>query len=319
MSAISGRTSPPPFAYYDPDSASLRTSQDTFDLGLPTSSPTLPRSGSMRSGRLYERPTWGGHTSGNASSSSPSLPTPRASEGEKGGPNQRGSKGDLTLSAVAAQLPTPAARDWRGGGQAGQLPTAVEALPTPTVGDSRGSRNATANRKAPKATTTTTSLTLTDVVWLMPTPRTTDANGGGQHGDGGLDLRTAVALLPADTDREPRQQRRQQRRQPAPGETPGGRASAVDCGCDRAPWGRYAPAIHRWEQVTGTAAPSPVNGSGRLAPVFVEWLMGVPAGHVTQVPGLSRTRQLKALGNGVVPAQAAAALRLLLDRAPVAP
>jgi DNA (cytosine-5)-methyltransferase 1 len=28
------------------------------------------------------------------------LPTPRASDGEKGGPNQRGSKGDLTLSSA---------------------------------------------------------------------------------------------------------------------------------------------------------------------------------------------------------------------------
>ncbi|WP_459647998.1 hypothetical protein [Kitasatospora sp. Ki12] len=43
--------------------------------------------------------------------------------------------------------------------------------------------------------------------------------------------------------------------------------------------------------------------------------MGLPPGHVTTVPGLSRTAQLKALGNGVLPDQAAAALRLLLDRA----
>jgi DNA (cytosine-5)-methyltransferase 1 len=32
------------------------------------------------------------------------------------------------------------------------------------------------------------------------------------------------------------------------------------------------------------------------------------------VPGLSRTAQLKALGNGVVPQQAAVALMLLLER-----
>jgi hypothetical protein len=30
----------------------------------------------------------------------------------------------------------------------------------------------------------------------LPTPRTSDTNGPGQHGDGGLDLRTAVTLLP---------------------------------------------------------------------------------------------------------------------------
>ena len=40
--------------------------------------------------------------------------------------------------------------------------------------------------------------------------------------------------------------------------------------------------------------------------------MGLPEGWVTDVPGLSRNAQLKALGNGVVPQQAAMALRLLL-------
>ena len=30
---------------------------------------------------------------------------------------------------------------------------------------------------------------------LLATPRTSDANGGGQHGDGGLDLRTQIAAL----------------------------------------------------------------------------------------------------------------------------
>lgn len=43
--------------------------------------------------------------------------------------------------------------------------------------------------------------------------------------------------------------------------------------------------------------------------------MGLDAGHVTDVPGLSRTQQLKALGNGVVPQQAEAAIRHLYTRA----
>ena len=43
--------------------------------------------------------------------------------------------------------------------------------------------------------------------------------------------------------------------------------------------------------------------------------MALPAGWVTGVPGLSRNDQIKALGNGVVPAQGAAALRILLERA----
>ena len=34
---------------------------------------------------------------------------------------------------------------------------------------------------------------------LLPTPRTSDTNGIGTHGDGGMDLRTAVSLLPTPT------------------------------------------------------------------------------------------------------------------------
>ena len=34
---------------------------------------------------------------------------------------------------------------------------------------------------------------------LLPTPRTSDTNGAGVHGDGGMDLRTAVSLLPTPT------------------------------------------------------------------------------------------------------------------------
>lgn len=83
-------------------------------------------------------------------------------------------------------------------------------------------------------------------------------------------------------------------------------------------WGDYADAIARWERVLDRSAPAPTEpgpkGNPRLSPRFVEWLMGLPAGHVTDPDiGLTRNQQLKALGNGVVPAQGAAALRHLLD------
>ena len=49
------------------------------------------------------------------------MPTPRASDGEKGGPNQRGSSGDLMLpSAVHSLLPTPTASDRFGAGEHGE-------------------------------------------------------------------------------------------------------------------------------------------------------------------------------------------------------
>ncbi|MEW1774705.1 DNA cytosine methyltransferase [Streptomyces sp. NPDC086777] len=83
-------------------------------------------------------------------------------------------------------------------------------------------------------------------------------------------------------------------------------------------WGPYAYAVAQWEAVTGRPAPRPTDDRGRLTAAFVEWMMGLEPGHVTGVPGLSRPAQLKALGNGVVPQQAAYALRFLLHRAGIA-
>ncbi len=82
-------------------------------------------------------------------------------------------------------------------------------------------------------------------------------------------------------------------------------------------WGSYELAIRRWETILGRAAPDPVEpgraGRPRLAPRFVEWLMGLHDGHVTNLD-LPRTAQLRILGNGVVPQQATAALRALIAR-----
>ncbi|MEV8029217.1 hypothetical protein [Cellulosimicrobium funkei] len=81
-------------------------------------------------------------------------------------------------------------------------------------------------------------------------------------------------------------------------------------------FGQYAPAIERWETVLGRPAPAPTEPTGkggahRLSPRFVEWMMGLPDGWVTDTD-TTRNEQLKALGNGVVPQQAAAALRHML-------
>ena len=73
-------------------------------------------------------------------------------------------------------------------------------------------------------------------------------------------------------------------------------------------WGAYGPAIERWELVTGRTAPDPLDGQGRLAVPFVEWLMGFPA---EWTGDLTRTVALKALGNAVVPSQAYYALNRL--------
>lgn len=100
-----------------------------------------------------------------------------------------------------------------------------------------------------------------------------------------------------------------------PGESARDGAECVPGGVTE--WGDYAAAIARWETAIGRPAPRPTDDRGRLSPEFVEWMMGLSAGHVTGVPGLPRSAQLKALGNGVVPQQAAVAVRHLLDRAQI--
>ncbi len=89
----------------------------------------------------------------------------------------------------------------------------------------------------------------------------------------------------------------------------------LECG-GSVDWGKYAPAIRRWESVLGRNAPDPVvmrSDKRRLNPRFVEWMMGLPDGWVTG-HGLSAAKELKMLGNGVVPQQAHAAITQLLER-----
>lgn len=83
-------------------------------------------------------------------------------------------------------------------------------------------------------------------------------------------------------------------------------------------WGDTAPAILTWAMLTGRTPP-PIVGDradyrAETTTEFVEWMMGLPAGWITKVPGLTRNQQLKALGNGVVPQAAATALQDLLTR-----
>jgi DNA (cytosine-5)-methyltransferase 1 len=83
-------------------------------------------------------------------------------------------------------------------------------------------------------------------------------------------------------------------------------------------WGEYADAIARHERMMGRPAPEPTEPTGRggthrLSPRFVEWMMGLPEGWVTDIE-ISRAKQLRALGNGVVPQQAALAVTHLLGK-----
>lgn len=153
------------------------------------------------------------------------LPTPRATDGTKGGPNQRGSSGDLMLPSATAQL-----------------------IPTPSVADASGGH---------------------------------ERRGGSRGGE----------LLLKGMAKEGHLAR----------------------------FGPYAAAITRAEATIGRPVPDPTElgpkGNPRLSAAFVEWMMMLPEGHVTAVDGLSRVQQLRLLGNGVVPLQAAHAVLQLLDMA----
>jgi DNA (cytosine-5)-methyltransferase 1 len=109
-------------------------------------------------------------------------------------------------------------------------------------------------------------------------------------------------------------------RTPWTGRLPTGRGTREPVDVDRATlrrWGRYAEAVTRWEYVTGRVAPLPAllhpMAGPRPAPEFVEWLMGLPGGWITEGHhSLTRNQQLTALGNGVLPAQARSALQRLI-------
>lgn len=165
---------------------------------------------------------------------------------------------------------------------------------------------------------------------LLPTPAASVANDGespdtwlarrervkltADNGNGmGMPLTIAVQLLPTPTVMDHK----------ASGgnpDTTGTHGTTLTDATVRQPdrWGQYAAAIASHERLTGRPAPEPTElgpkGKPRLSAKFVEWMMCLPDGWVTDVPGITRNEALKALGNGVVPIQAAHALRLMLNR-----
>lgn len=117
-------------------------------------------------------------------------------------------------------------------------------------------------------------------------------------------------LAVADTDNE-RHQRAGETWKRWSGSTDG---RVVAPGVD---WAGYTPAIRQWASILGRPVPAPTTVGARggrvLNPALAEWMMGLPNGWITAVPGLSRAQQLRLAGNGVVPQQAIAAYRYLLD------
>ena len=237
----------------------------------------------------------------------PLFPTPKAGDGIMGRPRTSGrpieKSGHLTtivtlLPAATDLLPTPTARDHKGasaknrnGGKSlGDIPTL---LPTPNTMDHMYTRNGEAMERqlrrgeGPDASRRTTMGNLREDIMLTLDPTRFATDDPDERDKALMDAGLARSWSPFNN----------------------------------AEWGKYAHAVARWSMVFGALPPAPVEpntkGNPRLTAEFCEWLMGVPAGHITgEDINLTRTEAIKLAGNGVVPHAAVAAFTRLIDRMP---
>lgn len=224
---------------------------------------------------------------------------------------------------VPALIPTPTASDHKAGrhqdGTGHSLTQAVQLLPTPVAQPSGNSPSEHLRKKPGRERVTDLAIivenNLLPTGGLLPTPQATYAPRS-SHGYGPNLHEVARELLPTPKAGDgvmglPRTSGR-----------PPEKSTHLATRLEYTDFGTYHPAITRWEHVTGRAAPPPTNpprragGKPQLSARFVEWLMGLPDGHVTGPDlNLSRERQLRMLGNGVVPQQAALAVNTLIHTA----
>lgn len=144
-------------------------------------------------------------------------------------------------------------------------------------------------------------------VALLPTPTAADGDrSSATYGRGSHTLAGALLPTPSVADATGGHERRGGKR---------GDELLLKGIATHQAWGPYAAAITRWEALVGPA-PAPTkpgrNGRPKLNPEFASWMMGAPTGWITDVPGVTDNEALKMAGNGVVPQQAAAAIRWCL-------
>lgn len=194
--AGSGPTSRELFARLNLRFASSKTSPDLFKEEVSNPSYlTLPKAGSMRSGVILKRAPLALRTSASACSS---WPTARATDGTKGGPNQRGSRGDPTLPGMTAQWATPDTSTYSNGHNVFQNlreQTALWMTPNaPTVG-----RHLDEHEVIAKGATDLgkRQVGLESQTKFWSTPHANCSTGAGSNGrDGGLNLQSQIAAWP---------------------------------------------------------------------------------------------------------------------------
>lgn len=204
----------------------------------------------------------------------------------------------------------------------GEAPPSWNLLPTPAARDAeRG-----AGKKTPEGAP------LSEVIALLPTPKTSDIHGAGSRGEGGQDLRTAIARVSRpfrDITQDEYDHFYSQGKYASDPMLPTPRATDVEKGgpnqCGSSGdlmlpsavqperFGPYRAAIRRQEEAFGLTAPEPTEpgrlGRPRLNPLFPEWMIGLPAGWITN--HAPRGDAIRIAGNGVVRQAAAYALTTL--------
>lgn len=146
-------------------------------------------------------------------------------------------------------------------------------LPTPTASDGDRERNnpSQARRNSPP---------LSALPLLLPTPVARDYKGSSSPSrEGGPSLGGVHALLPTPSASDGTGGGQDPEHRRAGGHT----VQLPDAVLGT--FGKYAPAVKRWEHVTGRPAPAPTelnrNGKPRLTAELPEWMMGLPTGWLT--------------------------------------
>lgn len=243
--------------------------------------------------------------SGSSSSPIPEdskLRTPSAIEGQGGAISEKQSRERGRMLQVRDQMAQLAAEN----GLKVSEGVAESLLPTVTAQAAKHGATPDTGSNTPMGAN------LWDLPHVLPTPTTQDGKntaGPSQYQRNTKPLNVEAVLLPTTTASDWK----------GANHSDSGSASSrgMSTVVEQTNWGKFEPAIRRWEAVIQRPAPAPTkpdgkDGNHRLSSAFTEWMMGLPEGWITDV-GLSRNDELKACGNGVVPQQAELALRLLLE------
>jgi hypothetical protein len=236
------------------------------------------------------------------------LRTPVASEAEGGAVAPEVAKANGQTLRLSGQMIDLVAPD--------QLPK----LPTPTVSD-QYTANLASTQQKPGSMHSVTLAQVFHKTDLFPTPQVDDSKNTGHNQTRRATLASKVwsekqdqvklfPTLRASDSYERRNQKTMDRIA-----RDGGDMTMTTLARTTTDWGKFEPAIRRWEAILYRPAPEPTKpdgkeGNHRLSSKFTEWMMGLPDGWITDI-GLKRNDELKACGNGVVPQQAELALSLL--------